>query len=277
MDSFSTAATLYPLVPYILFAIFGALVGSFLNVVIYRLPHNISLIKPASRCGYCEKPIPLYLNVPIFGWLFLRGKTACCHKPYSFRYPGVEALTSGLFMLSWGATHNLLHAAIYSVFLSLLVAAFFTDLDTMTIPESLTIGPVLVLAAAAYGYLLYAGPAILPALIAAGLGLATGTSILLWLAVSVSWFKKQDAMGMGDIVLMGFAGIFLGFKGVCFAILVGALTSLILRKLPYKPKALSTPDAEVGQFPFGPGLCIGTVGVLFYALFNGWMLPLSYL
>jgi leader peptidase (prepilin peptidase) / N-methyltransferase len=264
MSPFQITVSLYPFFPYILFGVIGALIGSFLNVVIYRLPQGLSIVTPASRCGHCNKPIPFYLNIPIFGWLFLLGKTACCGKPYSIRYPLVEALTSVCFIVCWMITHSFIPAVIFSLFSALLICAFFTDWDTMTIPDVFSYAPVLISSVILYALILLKYPNASDIAKYSLSGLLLGSGSLLWIALLTEWYLKKEPLGMGDIKLMGMVGIFLGPLGVCLAIFGGAIITLLFKMLRLKPKALSTDIANPGEFPFGPGLCLASLLVLFF-------------
>ena len=117
--------------------VFGAMLGSFLNVVIYRMPKGESIVRPGSHCG-CGRAIAWYDNIPILSWFLLRGKARCCGRPYSFRYAFVELLTGLLFLASW-LSHPPMAAIAGMVLLGLLVAATFIDLDHMIIPDGITI------------------------------------------------------------------------------------------------------------------------------------------
>ena len=119
-------------------ALFGAIVGSFLNVVIYRMPLEKSIVTPGSQCG-CGRPIAWFDNIPVFSWFILRGKARCCGRPYSFRYAFVELLTAALF---WGCAVQFApaKALLGMLFLACLVCATFIDLDHMIIPDVFTLG-----------------------------------------------------------------------------------------------------------------------------------------
>ncbi len=129
----------------ITFFIFGTIVGSFLNVCIYRIPRGESIIFPPSHCPNCKYHIPWYLNIPLFTWLFLKGKCANCGKPISIRYFIVEFLTGCMFMLSWlcvGGTSPIL-ALIYSAIISALIVASYIDFEHYIIPDPLTLGGII--------------------------------------------------------------------------------------------------------------------------------------
>lgn len=125
--------------------VLGACVGSFLNVVIYRLPREDCEVHKPSRsfCPNCKKPIPWYLNIPVLAWLYLLGKCQNCKQPISWRYPAIEALTAGCFVWIWfhfGSSQTWPTAIAYWVLISLFISATFIDLEHMIIPNVLTIG-----------------------------------------------------------------------------------------------------------------------------------------
>jgi leader peptidase (prepilin peptidase)/N-methyltransferase len=128
------------------FFVFGCVVGSFLNVVIYRMPLEQSIVSPPSHCPHCKYSIPWYLNIPLFTWIFLGGKCANCKAPISIRYFLVELLTGVTFLLCWlGFGHqSVLVALVYCVFLSGLIAASFIDWEHFIIPDEITIGGIVV-------------------------------------------------------------------------------------------------------------------------------------
>jgi leader peptidase (prepilin peptidase)/N-methyltransferase len=116
-----------------LVAIFGAMTGSFLNVCIYRIPAERSIVFPGSSCA-CGRPIPFYHNIPIFTWLILRGKASCCGAPFSIRYPAIELLTAVLFFWVWSVYPPVV-ALMGMLFIAFLICATFIDLDHMIIPD----------------------------------------------------------------------------------------------------------------------------------------------
>ncbi len=122
--------------------IFGAMIGSFLNVVIYRVPKNKSIVSPPSHCA-CGQSIRWYDNLPILSWFILRGRARCCGASYSFRYPAIETLTGTVFLLCW-LMHPPPVALAGFLLLGLLIPATFIDLDHMIIPDGITIGGTVV-------------------------------------------------------------------------------------------------------------------------------------
>ena len=233
---------------FLLFAFFatwfGACVGSFLNVCIYRIPRDESVVTPRSHCPHCNTLIPWHLNIPVASWLFLRGKCASCKGPIAFRYTLVELLTAMLFLavfMKWAAApvmHMLpiphpLIVPIYWVFLAGLVLGTFVDFEHFIIPDSVTIGGMV------------AGPilsALVPALhshevwwqglLSSCIGMATGFGVLFGVAWLGEKAFKKEAMGFGDVKLMGAIGAFLGWKAVLFTVfmssLLGSISGLLL-------------------------------------------------
>jgi len=234
--------------------VFGACVGSFLNVVILRNPRGESVLRPGSRCDGCGAPILWWDNLPILGWLLRRGRSRCCGARISPRYPIVELLTALLFLGCW-LSFAPLKAVCGMLFLSLLVVASFIDLDHRIIPDWLTIGGAAVglflslcvpdlhgasgsfigggvvvadRASAPFWYLgtgLYSSPlfAHFGSLLASGQGLLIGSGLLLWIALVAEVFLKKEAMGFGDVKFVGMIGAFCGWHGAVFAIFGGAI------------------------------------------------------
>jgi leader peptidase (prepilin peptidase)/N-methyltransferase len=220
----------------------GLCFGSFLNVCILRLPHDQSLLKPRSRCPHCKQPIAWRDNVPVFSWLWLRGKCRWCHKPISLQYPVIEALVGVLFGASFVAYGPSLQAVSAAVLGTLLLGIAITDARHYLIPDEYTWGGLVL------GLLLALGggvPGFLQALLGAGVGFA-----LLWGVARVgSWVFREEAMGGGDIKMMAMVGSFVGWRGVLLTVFAGAaLGSLIFVPLSLKKKRL---------VPFGVFLAVG--------------------
>lgn len=261
--------------------VFGAIVGSFLNVCIYRIPAGKSIIHPGSTCA-CGRPIAWYDNLPILSWLILRGKARCCRQPYSIRYPAVELLTGCLFLAAW-LHHPPAKAACLMVMAAMLVCASFIDLDHMEIPDRFSIGLAFVGfgLSAAFPTLHLARPeayhlASLQSCLESGIGLLVGSSVILWIGIVAETILKKEAMGMGDVKLLGGVGAFLGWQGAVFSIFGGAAIGSVgyLVYLVFKKKAPpssaapepsdNSPDQAERYVPFGPMLA---AGALLYALF----------
>ena len=233
---------------FLLFAffstMFGACVGSFLNVCIYRIPRDESVVTPRSHCPHCDTLIPWYLNIPVFSWLCLRGRCATCKGPIAFRYTLVEMLTGMIFLalfMKWvtpAAVHmppldHPLLIPVYWLFMAGLILGTFVDFEHFIIPDSVTIGGMgagLVLSAlvpAMHGETVW-----WKGLCDAGIGLAAGFGLLYAIGWLGSKAFKKEAMGFGDVKLLGAIGAFLGWKAVLFTIfassLLGSVAGLLL-------------------------------------------------
>jgi len=261
-------------------AVFGAVVGSFLNVVIYRVPAGKSIVRPGSQCG-CGKPIAWFDNIPVLSWFILRGRARCCGAPYSFRYAFVELLTAGLF-LACALLFPPAKALIGMLFFSSLICATFIDLDHMIIPEAFTtwFGIAGVILSFAFPVLHGVSHEFPPlAHLRSGLegllGLFIGSGLILWIAVTAEAFLRKEAMGFADVTFLGAIGSFCGWQGAIFAIFGGAIigtvwigTAMVWQKLSGRQAPIA-PRAEIKegqtaeklalgvQVPFGPMLAAG--------------------
>ena len=268
--------------------LFGAIVGSFLNVVIYRVPHGQSVVKRGSHCA-CGQPIAWYDNIPILSWFLLRGRARCCGARYSFRYPFVETLTGALFLCAW-LQHPPAKAVVGMLFLSLLVVAFFIDLDHMIIPDGCTIGGAIVGVALAlfvpalhgFGGEEFYVLGSLRSGAAAIIGLLIGSALVLWIALLAETILRKEAMGFGDVKFLGMIGAFCGWQGAIFTVFGGAIVGTIWitlsliwqkafgRSAPVAPPA-ETPDGETTELkmgahvPFGPMLAIAAALYFLFA------------
>jgi leader peptidase (prepilin peptidase)/N-methyltransferase len=253
--------------------VFGACIGSFLNVCIYRLPKGESVVTPGSHCA-CGQPIAWRDNIPILSWLLLRGRARCCGRAFSFRYPFVELLTALLFV-------------------SIVICATFTDVDGMIIPDAFTIGGGVagVLISLALPELhgqvheLYV-IASLRAGLDAVLGLLVGSGLVLWIALVAEAVLKKEAMGFGDVKYLGALGAFVGWQGAVFAMFGGAiigcvwvLLALLWQKASGKTLGgarLETPDGQQTEqlglgvhVSFGPML--GAGALLYFFVLHRWV------
>jgi leader peptidase (prepilin peptidase)/N-methyltransferase len=232
---------------------FGLVVGSFLNVVIYRLPKDESLVVPRSHCPACQVPIRVSDNIPIVSFLLLRGRCRACGHPIAWRYPLVEGLTGLLFAMTVAQFGATLQAAFLLALLCGLVVVSFIDLDHQVIPNIITLpGIPLGLVSG----LLLGQPPVLDRLI----GALAGAGFLYLVLFYGGVLYGQEAMGEGDLNLVAMVGAFLGWKAVVITILVGCLVgsavglSLIaLRRLDRRQ-----------HIPFGPFLSMGAAVSLFW-------------
>lgn len=213
--------------------VFGAVWGSFFNVAIHRWPREMSVVSPPSHCPHCKTQIPWYRNVPILGWIVLRGKTACCAKPLSPRYVLVEATSAMLcwavaerFVIGQPGSVELTDAGVttllYFFFAGGLLIATFVDIEWMEIPDEVSIGgTALGLATLS---LRHPSPEAAEVLLGAGGAYLTVQILLVW-----SWERLtgRRGMGEGDSKFLMFIGAFLGWKGALFALVAGALQGML--------------------------------------------------
>jgi leader peptidase (prepilin peptidase)/N-methyltransferase len=201
-------------------AVLGAIVGSFLNVVIYRVPRGMSIVAPRSRCGSCDQPIRPWENVPVLSYLFLRGKCGRCRASISFRYPAVELMTAGLFVgiSEWFGIGPALPFLLF--FSTSLLAIAWIDFDFRIIPDAMSIGGTVVGLVASF--FLPVSP--LHALI----GALLGGGILWGLALGYRMTTGIDGMGGGDIKLAAMIGAFLGPTGVVFTLFLASLLGTLV-------------------------------------------------
>ena len=265
----ATAGSLPWFLPLVAFAV-GACVGSFLNVLILRLPAGESIVSPGSHCA-CGAPIAWYDNLPILSWVLRGGKARCCGRPFSVRYPAVELLTALLFLACWLRLPPAL-AVCGWVFLSALIAATFIDLDHLLIPDTFTLGlgvvGVLLSCAVPALHAQYAGFFALDSFrsgTAALEGLLIGSGLVLWIALLAGAVLKKEAMGLGDVKFAGAIGAFCGWHGAVFALFGGAIVgtvwlafALIGQKLFRRPAAAAEDDSLAfgSRLPFGPMLAV---------------------
>ena len=229
--------------------IYGAAIGRFLNVCIYRIPKGIDVVRTPSHCPHCEERIPWYHNIPIVSWLVLRGRSSCCGQPIGLRYPLVElasaSITAWLFAVH-GLSIEFLSAWLLTCILLILIVI---DWRELRLPNVLTIpGFALGVAFAAFGVRLD----IVDALI----GAAVGAGSLL----AVAWYFRLrrgiEGMGMGDVKLMAMVGAFLGWRATIMVIILGSLLGIVY----FVIFAARSSEGTDTKLPFGTFL--GTVSIV---------------
>jgi leader peptidase (prepilin peptidase) / N-methyltransferase len=228
--------------------VLGATIGSFLNVVAYRLPRKESLVRPGSRCPGCGTAIKAYDNVPVFGWILLRGRCRTCHVAISPRYPVIEAATAGLAVAVVLTKHSAADVVLGLVLVGVLVPVALIDLEHRIIPNKITL-PAAVAAVAIGVALDLRG---VPEQLIAGAGAA---GFLLFFVLAY-----PRGMGMGDVKLAGVLGLFLG-RSVAVALLAGVLLGTIVGAA-----VMARVGVEKGRktaVPFGPFLALGGLVGLF--------------
>ncbi len=264
------------IVTYILSFIFGSIIGSFLNVCIYRLPREESIVYPGSHCTSCDQSISFYNNIPILSYLFLNGKCSKCKSKISPRYPIVEILTGLLFLTTVWSFGLTTQTFFYLIFISSIVAITFIDLEHMIIPNVITYPGIIVgilynalktdwdnswesISKFSFGiqdfFSLLNELPILNSLF----GVILGGGILLVIAYSYEIIKKRQGMGMGDVKLLAMIGAFFGWEGVLFVIFLGSILGSVI--------GISIIIAKRGDLkyalPFGPFLSIAAVIYIF--------------
>jgi leader peptidase (prepilin peptidase)/N-methyltransferase len=247
----------------VLAGVFGSMIGSFLNVVVYRLPRKRSIVAPPSACTDCGTLIKGYDNIPVLSWLFLRGKCRNCNSSISMRYPGVELGTGFFFaIVAWKfwptkvGGYPLLVAFLYLAAIS--IALTLIDIDTHTIPNAIVLPSYFV------GIVLLSLAGIasdnFAAVERAWLGM-----FALWLMYFGMAMAYPGGMGFGDVKLAGLVGLYLGYLG-WGAFFIGAFTSFILGGFYGITLLLSGRADRKSGIPFGPWMIAGAwLGVLFSA------------
>ncbi|RUM50830.1 MAG: prepilin peptidase [Hydrogenothermus sp.] len=243
---------------------FGTIIGSFLNVLIYRLPRDMSIVFPSSHCPKCGHKLRWYENIPVFSYIFLKGKCNKCKTSISLKYPIVEILTglsASLSYLKWGISIDF---AFNFVFLALVIAISFIDLDFKIIPDELNLIGFL-------SGLIYSAIRADFSIIDALLGSFVGAGFLFATAYLYLKFRGIEGLGMGDVKLLAFFGSYLGWFGSLFVIFVGSILGVIVGlTLAYIYKS---EDKAKFEIPFGPYLSIAGVLYLFFGeIIKNWYL-----
>ena len=243
---------------------FGAVVGSFLNVCIYRIPAEKSIVSPPSSCPACGHQIRWFENIPILSYLLLRGRCSACRLNISPRYPAVEALTGILFALTFYYFGFSSTTIVYMVFVAALVVIIFIDLDHQIIPDVISLPGILI------GF---AGSFFIPWLTwyDSILGILLGGGSLLAVAWIYEKLTGREGMGGGDIKLLAMFGAFLGWQAVFPIIFLASLAGTLVGV----PLMLAQKGDTRLAIPFGPFLALAAVVYLFWGkMLIGWYLGL---
>lgn len=240
-------------------ALFGLIIGSFLNVCIYRMPAGLSIVHPRSRCSSCGHQLAWWENIPVMSFLFLGGRCLGCKKPFSWRYPLVELLTAAFSMLVWWWFQDpWAYLGYFVLLICPLIVITFIDLDHYIIPDSISLPGI------AVGTLVHVwlSPASMrmDALIQSGIGILVGGGVLWLVAWSYEKLKKQEGLGGGDVKLMAMLGAFFGWKAVFFLIL---LSSLLGSVIGVSVMLAQRKDMQYAV-PFGPFIALAAIIYLFW-------------
>ena len=264
----------------VVIGLFGLLIGSFLNVVVYRVPNGMSLVRPPSACPNCKHEIKPYDNIPVLSWLFLRGSCRNCKNPISARYPLVEAGTAVFFAvaaavlpisLGWQFTQSttlvasILQGIAFLYLVAITVALALIDLDTHTLPNSIVLPGYFVAAA------LFATASIIEGdytgLIRAAI--AGAGLFVLYLVLALI---RPGGMGFGDVKLAGVIGLYLGWTG-WGALAIGGFSAFLLGGIYGIVVLVIRRSGRKTGIPFGPWMLAGAwIGIFFgNQLWNGYL------
>ncbi|MBK9166903.1 MAG: prepilin peptidase [Bryobacterales bacterium] len=260
-------------------AVFGLLIGSFLNVCIQRLPEDESVVRPRSRCPQCRHPIAWYDNIPLLSYLLLRARCRHCQERIPARYPIVEALTGALFAAGVAHFGLTLAAAKFCLLAALLVGLTFSDLETRILPDELTLGGLA--AGLALAWFLPMEPDIVSIIVglfgadwsAKGVSMAesaVGALIpagMLWASGALfQLIRGKEGLGLGDVKMLAMMGAFLGLRNTVFALIVGSLSGSVLGLIYIK---LKRQDPGTYELPFGTFLGFAALLTLLLSLRTG--------
>lgn len=252
---------------------FGAAVGSFLNVVVYRLPRGKSLIWPPSHCPRCQHELSMLRdNIPIVGWFLVRGRCRYCGEPVSLRYPLVEFLTACFAVASYW--YLVLYQGrpvgqfvVWTGLALAIVAAGLIDLECYLIPDLITktgmvLAPLAALLVpkmmpAVHPALVWAEHERLQALLGSGVGLAAGAGLVYLVGVFGKVVFGREAMGFGDVKFVGMIGAFLGWQAIVWTFIIGSMLGLAFVVVGF-----IRPDK--GALPFAPSLGLGAIAFMIW-------------
>lgn len=229
----------------VLAALVGAVIGSFLNVCIYRLPIGRSIVWPASACPSCTRALSWYENVPVISWLVLRGRCRTCKAAISTRYPFVELLTAAMCATAlwyYGPTMLFLSRFIFGC---ALIVLFAIDLEHQLLPNAITLPGIGV----GFVFSLITGPGWLPSL----LGILVGGGILLAVAEGYYRWRHEEGLGMGDVKMLAMVGAFLGWQATLMTLMMGSIAGSVVGVMMI---ALKRGDMKYA-LPFGTFLAMG--------------------
>ncbi len=241
-------------------AAFGLILGSFLNVCIYRLPLGESIVRPRSRCPKCGDPVTWYQNLPVISWIMLRGRCAGCRTQISWRYPLVELISAAIVVALWRIVGPGAAFLIAGGFALALVVLFFTDLDHQLLPDAVTLTGFATGIAIAWlnPHLPGEGWGRVWAALA---GAAVGSGLLWGVGEVYSRLRGVEAMGFGDVKMMAMVGAFTGPAGVLFTICLGSVMGAIvgIALIPLRGRTMAD------KLPFGCFLAPAAFVAMFFA------------
>ncbi len=261
----------------LLAALFGLLIGSFLNVCIYRMPRDLSVVAPRSFCPECNQTIAWFDNIPLLSYALLAARCRRCGHRIPLRYPVVELLTGAMFFCAFWFLGTTLAAAKFCVFAAIMIALIFSDFEEHILPDEFTIGGTVVgvifaafvpmnggivfvlFMTAKRQWLVSMGDSLLAAALYCG---------VLWLFRELyEKIRHREGMGLGDVKMAAMIGAFLGMQSTLLAFLVGSLLGAMIG-LCYI--WFTGKDASTYELPFGSFLGVAALGVAFFEVFSIW-------
>jgi len=234
--------------PFLAVGIFGLLIGSFLNVCIYRIPRDLSIVWPASRCTACGHELSWYENLPVMSYLVLRGKCRSCGAPFSVMYPVIELTTAAVFVVGYWWFGATLMLAVRLLFACAMIVLFVIDLQHKILPNEITLPGIVI------GLVLstITGE---PGWLSSLIGIAVGGGTLYAIAEAYYRIRGEEGLGMGDVKMLAMIGAFLGWKLVLLTLVLSSISGsivgvaiLLLRKESLKY-----------ALPFGTFLAVGAL------------------
>jgi len=257
----------------ILAFVFGLLIGSFLNVCIYRLPRDLSIVRPRSQCVVCRHMIAWHDNIPVLSYLLLRGRCRHCGGSIALRYPLVELLTGGLFLLYIQMLGPTLEGAKFCLLGALMLALIVTDLEQRILPDELTLGglaaglvlawfvPVDDVTARALLWAFGADPGLRWGSLAEAVLGALLPALSLWLVGAIYYrLRRREGLGLGDVKLMALVGAFLGSRSALLTLICGSVLGSIVGLIYIR---LTGKDSATYELPLGTFLGIAAILVSF--------------
>jgi leader peptidase (prepilin peptidase)/N-methyltransferase len=231
--------------PTFVAAAFGAIVGSFLNVCIHRLPRGTSIVWPASACPHCKRLLSWYENIPVASYVVLWGRCRTCKKPISGRYPLVEALTALLFAAAWSYYGPGLLLVSRVVLGCALVVLFAIDLEHHLLPDAITLPGIVV--GFAFSFFTPPGP------VASFLGILVGGGLLYAIAELYYRIRHEEGLGMGDVKMLAMIGAFVGWKLTLVTMMMASFAGSVIGLL----LILTGRGNMKYALPFGTFLALG--------------------
>jgi leader peptidase (prepilin peptidase)/N-methyltransferase len=233
------------LFPIVVAGAFGAIVGSFLNVCIYRLPLGKSVVWPASACARCGRPLAWFENIPVVSYAVLRGRCRTCGDRISLRYPTVETITAAMFALGWWYYGPGVLLASRLVLGCTLLVLFEIDREHQILPNAITLPGI----AVGFAFSLFTAPGWVSSLA----GIVIGGGSLLAIAYGYYFLRHEEGLGMGDVKMLALIGAFLGWRLTLLALMMASLSGSIIGVTLIVTKRGGMKSA----LPFGTFLALG--------------------